>query len=172
MAGPFDGTEDTALWRRFRSAADEAPASAAAPDALLLAAYAENRLLPAQAEAVEDWLADHPEAISDIIAARQASETALPAAGDAVLERAQALVAEGDAQILSFPPKAPARRWQAMAAWSAMAASVLVTSLVGFTLGNDTYSNLAGTSAVTAVSQDLLDPPTGLFYSFDEDQST
>lgn len=171
MAGPMDGTESAALWQRFRSAARRQPESEAEPDPLLLAAYAENRLPPDQAEAVEDWLATHPDAISDLLAARQADETASPAPSDAILKRAMRLVAAGDASILPFPGRRSAPRLRVMATWGAMAASILVTSLVGFALGNDTYSYLTSAPA-PAVSQDLLDPPTGLFYGFDEDQST
>jgi hypothetical protein len=168
MAGPMDRTDEAALWQRWRSAAAHDRADAVEPDAMLLAAYAEGRLTGGLAEAVEDWLAAHPEAIEDIRAARQAEDAPVPAADAAMLERAVALVQPGSAEILSLPP---ALRWRVMASWGAMAASLLVASLVGFALGNDTYLNLSNSSA-PALGLELIDPPTGLFYGFDEDPST
>lgn len=172
MAGPIDRTDEAALWRRWRSAAGSGMAAMAEPDPLLLAAYAEQRLAPEAAEAIEDWLAAHPEAIADILAARQAGDdTALPAP-QSVLARAEALVTADDGQVVAFRrPTVPRQAgWGAAMRWGAMAASLLVTSLVGFTLGNDTYANLASTSSRT-VMQELLDPPAGLFV-LDEDQNT
>lgn len=165
MAGPRDRTDEAALWRRWRSAAASGSAEAAEPDALLLAAYAENRL---PAEAVEDWLAANPDGATDILAARRAAHEPLPEASPAVAVRAMALVSDGDAQILAF--RRPVRRpvgWRAALAWGGIAASLLVTSLVGFTLGSDAYVNFArGTP--TSLSRELLDPPSGLFQGGEE----
>jgi len=49
-----------------------------------------------------------------------------------------------------------------------MAASLVVTSLVGFNLGMDTYNGIAATTRADG-AQDLLDPPIGLFNSLEED---
>ena len=88
------------------------------------------------------------------------------------LARAAALVAPGDAQVLTF--RRPAGRmanWRAAALWSGMAASLVVTSLIGFSLGNSAYLTLAG-GASRGFGQELFDPPTGLFNNLDEEPST
>jgi len=160
MAGPRDRTDEAALWRGWRSASASVDAAGAEPDALLLAAYAEDRLPEQAVEAIENWLAAHPEGVAD--------------ASPAVVARAAALVAEGDAQVLPFRRPRPVGRmasWRAAALWSGMAASLLVTSLIGFTLGNSAYLTLAG-GASPAFGQELFDPPTGLFNSLDEEPST
>ena len=172
MAGSRDTMDEAALWRRWRSAAASAMTAGAEPNPLVLAAYAENRLPPHAVEAVEDWLAAHPEALQDVLAARQAAREALPAASPAVLARAAALVVEGNAQVLPF--RHPATRvtsWRGAIAWGALAASLLVTSLVGFTLGSDAYVSLARSTS-PALGHELLDPPMGLFHSLDEESST
>jgi hypothetical protein len=166
MAESQDRTEEAALWRRWRSAA--APGAVAALDPLLLAAYAEDRLGGAELDAVEEWLTAHPMLADDILAARRAAQAALPETPPAMAARAAALVREAGVQILAF--RRPAPRWRTAAAWGGMAASLMVTSLVGFTLGNDAYVSFAG-SAPATLSQELLDPPTGLFNSPDEDSA-
>jgi hypothetical protein len=172
MAGPNDRTDEAALWRRWRSAAASGAAAAVEPDALLLAAYAEDRLPEAASGTIEEWLATHPETVSDILAARRAARAEGLAASDAVIAAATALVVAGDAQVLTFPPPAARRaRWRAAAMWSGLAASLVVTSMIGFTLGNSAYLSLAG-STTSALGQDLFDPPTGLFNSLDEDPNT
>jgi hypothetical protein len=172
MAGPGDRMDEAALWRRWRSASALVNAAGAEPDALLLAAYAENRLPEQAAEAVEDWLADHPETASDVLAARRVAHAETPAASPAVMARAASLVAAGEAQVVTFrrPPSRMAS-WRAAAMWSGMAASLVVTSLIGFTLGNSAYVSLVGGGS-PAFGQELFDPPTGLFNSLDEEPST
>ena len=167
MAGPQDRTEEAALWRRWRSAAG--PGTVVEPDPLLLAAYVENRLDPAEIDVVEEWLAAHPALIEDISAARRAAQAALPESPPTVVTRATALLRHGDAQVLAF--RRPTPRWRTAAAWGSMAASLVIAGFVGFTLGTDVYGNLAGTAAGT-LSQELLDPPTGLFNAPDEDSAT
>jgi hypothetical protein len=166
MAGSQDRTEEAALWRRWRSAA--APGPAADPDPLLLAAYVENRLGAADLDTVEEWLAADPALLEDSLAARRAAQAALPEASPAIIARASALVRSSEVGVVAF--RRPVQRWRAMAAWGGMAASLVVTSLVGFTLGTSTYGNFAGSSLAT-LSQELLDPPTGLFNILDEDSA-
>src|SRR6266849_305 len=128
MAGPRDRTDEAALWRGWRSASASVDAAGAEADAL---------------------------------AARRAAHTETLAASPAVVARAAALVAEGDAQVLPFRRPRPVGRmasWRAAALWSGMAASLLVTSLIGFTLGNSAYLTLAG-GASPAFGQELFDPP-------------
>jgi hypothetical protein len=144
----------------------------AEPDALLLAAYAEGRLSEQAAEPAEDWLAAHLETLSDIVAARLAAGADSPAAAPALVERAMALVVAGSDQILPFRQPAGRRSsWRTAALWSGVAASLLVTSMIGFTLGSSTYLSL-NDSATPAFGQELFDPPTGLFNSLDEESST
>jgi hypothetical protein len=171
MAEPMDSSEQAALWRRWRRAASAwGGAAGPEPDELMLAAYAEDRLSPAEIEAVEDWLALNPHAAEDIVAARRLSGAALPPATDAVVARATALVG-GGAAILPFRQGAAAQpRWRRTAAWGAVAASIVAASLVGFATGNSTYMTLAGGST-PSLGQELLDPPTGLFNAADEDSN-
>lgn len=169
MAEPMDSSEQAALWRRWRRGASASGGAAGAePDELTLAAYAEDRLSPEEVEAVEDWLASNPHAGEDIAAARlAASAVALPAASESVIARAAALVG---GNVVPFPQRGAPPRWRRTAAWSAMAASIVAASLVGFATGNSTYMTLAGGSTPN-LGQELLDPPTGLFNAADEDPS-
>ncbi len=170
MAGPMDSADEAGLWRRWRSAADDGLAHGTGPDALALAAHAEDRLAPEATAAVAAWLADNPQAAQDVLAARQVRDGALPPAPEAIVARAAALVG-GDAQVLAFRPRTSRpRRWRGAVGWGAIAASVLVASLAGFATGNDTFATLAG-RANASLSQELLDPPTGLFNGADEDSS-
>ena len=172
MAGPDDRTDEAALWRRWRSASVSGAVAAFEPDAVLLAAYAEDRLPEAMTGTIDDWLAAHPEMMSDILAARRAARGEAAAASEAVIARAAALVVAGDAQILTFPPSTARRAsWRTAAIWSGLAASLVVTSMIGFTLGSSAYLSLAG-GATPALGQELFDPPTGLFNSLDEDPNT
>lgn len=171
MAGPSDRTDEAALWRRWRSAAASGAANGVEPNALVLAEYAEGRLPEAVSGTIEDWLAARPEAMSDILAARRVAGSDLPVASDAVIARATALVTAGDAQIVTFPQPARRANWRTAAVWSGVAASLVVTSMIGFTLGNSAYLSLAG-SPTPALGQELFDPPTGLFNSLDEDPNT
>ncbi len=170
MAEPMDGTDDLALWRRWRSAGSGGM-TGPAPDPLLLAAYAEDRLTPDATASVEAWLAGNPDAVEDLLAARKAASAGLPEASEAVVARAMALVDAGDAEILSFPPpQARPRRWRLMVARGGIAASLLIASLIGFAMGNDAYVNVASLASLGS-TQDLIDPPGGLFTSFDEEPS-
>lgn len=172
MPGPLDRQDDAAIWRRWRSAAAMG-AVPAEPDALVLAAYAEGRLAEADAEAIEDWLALNPAAAEDIVQARRAEEVSHPAASMAVIARAAALVGAA-AEVLAFRRPTPSRRsWRSAASWGAMAASLVMAIVLGYTVGHDAgiYATLASGSA-TALGQELIDPPTGLFNGLDEDSNT
>src|SRR5215471_15573237 len=134
MTEPMDRAEENALWRHWRAAVVNAAGEAApAPDALLLAAYAEHRLSEVVAEEVEAWLALHPEAIEDVLAAADSKADVLAAVSEAAVARV------------------------------GVAASLLVASLVGFALGTDAYTSLINGDQSTALSQDLFDPPSGVF---------
>ncbi|HUZ75260.1 MAG TPA: hypothetical protein VMU87_19930 [Stellaceae bacterium] len=166
-----------ALWRRWCSQRQTAPRNGAAPGALWLAAYADGRLDETAIEAVEAWLADDPAALDDLIAARTALRAKFPAAPEAAIARAAALVGHADATVVPFRPRAVQHRaWRTAFAWSGIAASLLVTSLFGFTLGSNAYLDLtrqqsAQQAATDSVLPELLDPPTTLFPAM-EDSAT
>lgn len=133
MAEPQE-MSDKAVWRLARSQLTRP----SPPDALALAAYAEGRLPPVEAEAVEAWLAVEPEALADVEAARRAAAAPAPAAED-VAARARALVS-GHVVDLA------ARRanWRpAAASWGSLAAAVALVAVLGFELGSETYVELS-----------------------------
>ncbi|HEV2546357.1 MAG TPA: hypothetical protein VGU20_03395 [Stellaceae bacterium] len=166
MAGPMNSPEETALWQRWRLLAS-APAGEP-PDALTLAAYAEGRLGPAEMEAVEDWLSVDAELAADVASARNATLGPLPEVDARVIAPAVALVPADDGRVVPSRRPSTPLRWQSVVRWSAMAASILLASFVGFALGNDTYVSLAGYQPAI-FGQELLDPPSGLLTGFDED---
>lgn len=174
MAGPNDDSEAAAVWRRWRALAGEEDFSGdAAPDERVLAAYADGRLDAARREGVELWLAGHPATLDDILAARDAAAAILPEAPEAMVARAMALVAAPDPRVVPFPrPAARAPMWRATMAWGGMAACLVGTSLVGFSLGNDAYLSLETGHAPSPAAVDLLDPPGTLFPGFGEDLNT
>jgi anti-sigma factor RsiW len=112
-------TEGKALWARFK---------AAEPDPLTLAAYAEGRLDPAEAAAVERFLALDPEAAADVAAARAALAPMDEAAAGRVAARALPLVS---ARIIPFPV-----RVRRVAEAMAIAASLVLVAYAGFELGS------------------------------------
>lgn len=164
MAEPMNSPEETALWQRWRLLA-RAPAGEP-PDALMLAAYAEGRLGPTEMEAVEEWLCADADLAADIAIARSAMVGASPAVEESVVAHAAALVPAEDGRVVVL--RRPSTGWPGVVRWSAMAASILLASVVGFALGNDTYVSLAGYQPAV-FGQELLDPPSGLFSGFDED---
>ena len=176
MTEPMDRAEETALWRHWRTAVVNAAGEAApAPDPLLLAAYAEHRLSETDAEAVETWLALHPEAITDILAAGDSntSQRLVQQPPVDLLVRAMALVPGRDPKIVPFRRRtAPVPFWHIAAARVAVAASLLIVSLAGFALGTDAYTSLLSGDQTAALSQDLFDPPTSVFSSFGEESSS
>jgi hypothetical protein len=168
MTGPGDGTESVALWQRWRQGTPVA-AEGAAPDSLLLAAWADGRLDEAQAEPVDAWLADHPDALADLLAVQQTA-----VAPEALIERACALVPLLPGNVIPLRRAAPrAPLWLSAVRWGGLAASLVATSLIGFALGNNAYMKFASPPAASAEStlHELLDPPLNAF-SDDEDQAT
>jgi len=173
MTGLGDMAEGLALWRRWRS---RAPVAKGGIDdnALLLAAYVDGRLPAAKAEAVEEWLVDHPEALDDVIAARAAFAAAVVPPPEAIIARAQALVAAPTGGVVPLAAARTRRHgWRAAAAWSGLAASLLVTSLFGFALGSNAYGDLIGQPAAPeSTFHQLLDPPSQLFSMESEEPAT
>lgn len=155
---------DRTLYERLRP---HASAPGEAPDALdpmLLAAYLDGRLDEEDAAPLERLLAADPSALDDLIdctAAPVAPE--IPSA--AFIARAQGLVAgaPSGAAILPFAPRPAAPRpvMTAWAAWGAVAASLVLISLVGFNLGMQTERNFNGSTGI-GTSIDILDQSSGL----------
>jgi len=165
--GDMKSAELAALWRRFRTldrAAAPAKAVDEAPAALELAAYGEGRLDEVATERVEAWLAVHPEALDDVIAARGASDSV---ASPRAIDRAAALVTAepAGARIIPFRRPAAPYAWRVHLARVAVAASLVLTGLVGFTLGSEVYSNLFGSTE--SASSGLFDQSTGVFTAGD-----
>jgi len=174
MTGLGDKAEGMALWQRWRSRARAVAKGGLDDNATLLAAYVDGRLPTAKAEAIEEWLVDHPEALDDVIAARAAFAAAVAPAPDAIIARAQALVAApADGVVPLAPLRARRQGWRTAAAWSGLAASLLVTSLFGFALGSNAYVDLIGQpGAPESTFHQLLDPPSQLFSMEDEEPAT
>jgi anti-sigma factor RsiW len=169
MAGSGDRGDEAALWRRWRALSH----GASEPDTAWLAAYAEGRLDAVRGEAVEAWLAEHPEALDDLIAARDAAGAVAAIPSEAVIARALGLVATPGDKIVPFPRALPQRRnWRAAVAWSGLAASILIAGFFGFALTTSAQFDAIGQPAADSALRDLLDPPSGLFSGFDEDQAT
>jgi anti-sigma factor RsiW len=171
MSEPQDEiVQGRALWRQWMAAGGSSAASqSTAPviDALTLAAYAEGRLPPAERDIVDELLAEYPELAADVAVARQSAATS-GGSGDAlsgVIARACALVPASDDRVVAFRPKprGAGAGWRDTARWSALAASFLIVSYVGFSLGSDASLGLAGLTQSVASADDVLDPPIGLF---------
>jgi hypothetical protein len=150
---PFE--RDRALFAQWRAAAAEPMASA--PDALLLAAYAEGRLTEAEAAPVEAALAADPALLDTLLALRQPAEPAQPSTMS--IQAAQALVAgQSDPVVVPFRRRAAGLgRFSGGLAWAAVAASLLLVSMVGFDLGVRTEHVVNATASADSPS-DLLDP--------------
>ena len=166
MAGSMNSSEERTLWQRWRIRAAAPPGEP--PDALTLAAYAEGRLGPAEMESVEEWLSADAEMAADVAVARGAALGPLLEADAAILARAGALVAAETERVVPLRHAGPPPGWHGVVRWSAMAASILVASIVGFALGNDTYVSLASYQPAI-FGQELLDPPSSFLGGFEED---
>ena len=166
-SGNDNRAEEAALWRRFRALERKSGLKVRdLGDPLTLAAYAEGRLGTKAAEAVESFLASKPEIIGDILAARAAVQATAPVASEAMIARAVDLVAPRAAKALDRrvmrlrPAPAQTAGWRMTASRFAIAASLVVTGLVGFALGSDTYGNFMQ-SRIESAAPDLFDQPAG-----------
>jgi anti-sigma factor RsiW len=167
MVGLGEG-EDPVLWRQWQA---QSGAEALRPDALSMAAYAEGRLDETEAETVENWLAAHPEALSDVVAARVAMQQPPSIAHEAIVAKACALVAGIDEGAKVVPLRRTASGWRHALAWSSIAASLVAASLVGFAMGSDAYQSLSNAQISESTPPDTLAPSTPDFY-FNDDSST
>jgi len=161
----MESADLAALWRRFH-ALDRIERDQAVDDAdvaLDLAAYADGRLSEAAAEPIETWLAAHPEALDDVVAARSPRNATVP---QRIVDRAASLVAgdSSDGRVVPFHPSPASRSWRVHVARVAVAACLVLTGLAGFTLGSGAYDNLFSS---TSASGDTVDQPTSFFSTED-----
>ena len=150
---PFE--PDRQLFEQWRS--HSAGAAVERPDMLTLAAYLEGRLDEDAAEAVEAALAADSALLDQVLDLRQPIEPESPP--PAVLVRAQALVGTSS-NIVPLRRAARSPRVAPWAAWGAVAASLVLVSMVGFNLGISTEQDFGGTAGVASSSEALGD----LFY--------
>jgi hypothetical protein len=163
---------EAALWRRWRDAQAGAGEAAAEPDALTLAAYAEDRLgrpgsdpeIDPAIAAVEAWLLDRPEALDDLVAARAAQESDADAA---LIARSQSLIARPSGNVVALRPARPA--WQNAMAWSGIAASLVAAVLIGFSFGTDEAVDLSDAAQTPVLEQALTGPASIILAPDDED---
>ncbi|HEY5208353.1 MAG TPA: hypothetical protein VIJ42_02790 [Stellaceae bacterium] len=180
MSGGNEFTE-AAIWRRWRDGQAGAGRTADEPDALTLAAYAAGRLGrgtgdpetdPALA-AIEAWLAEHPDSLDDIGAARAAPDDGIFGdASAATIARAQSLIVQPQANIV--PLRRTRSGWRGAAAWSGIAASLIAASLVGFSIGIDDGLVTGGSSQGQGqlLEQALIGPSAPILSADDEDSGT
>ena len=147
--------EDRALYEQWRSHESIEAGPDAALDPLLLAAYLEGRLDETGAAALDALFAADPSALDDLLDLRNAPLVPeIPSA--AFIRGAQALV-PAPATVLPFRPRAATpRRVSPWAAWGAVAASLVLISMVGFDLGMQTERNFDEGTGL-GVSIDILD---------------
>ncbi len=165
------GSTDRRLWQRWQALGGEP--RAVEPDALSLAAYAEARLV--EAEAVETWLATAPEALADIVAARAINRRPPRLVFQHILGNACSLVPEATAPRASaaiVPLRARRPQWRTALAWSSIAASLVCASMIGFSMGSDAYANLSQTHTADTASPDNLEAPASLDSYFSDDTGT
>jgi hypothetical protein len=165
---------DAALWRRWREGQAASGEAAAEPDALVLAAYAENRLGrpgidpeddPAIA-AVEAWFVDCPAALDDVVAARS---SVAGSASAALVARAQSLIAQPDEKVWPLPLVSARPSWRSAAAWSGIAASMIVAVLIGFQLGRYNIMDLPDSGQNPSIEQAVIGTPGTILATDDED---
>ena len=142
------------LWRRYRSDQEGLSGSQGIvdrPDSLILAAYLDGTLSEAERERLESHLAQAPDDLELVLAARNALADGAGPAPDTLVARACALVPE-----VASPMGNPLYRlsksvvelrggggrfWQPVA-WSGAAAAVLLACTIGFQLGQSGYAGV------------------------------
>lgn len=149
---------DRTLYERWQSRESVPADTDAELDPMVLAAYLEGRLSEDESVPLERLLSTDPAALDDLIACDPVTPE-IPSA--AFISQAQALV--GTATVLPFAPReAPPRRvMTAWAAWGAVAASLVLISLVGFSLGMQTERNFNGSIGL-GTSIDIIDQSSSL----------
>ncbi len=156
---PFE--MDRALFERWRSHESDPADAPADAEPLLLAAYLDGRLDEAGAAPLERLFAAAPHALDDFLELR-ADPVVPEIVSAAFLGRAQALVSPPAATVLPFARRpAPPPRATAWAAWGAVAASLVLISLVGFDVGMQAERNINGAPDASSTI-DIFDQSNGL----------
>jgi hypothetical protein len=152
---PFE--PDRTLFERWRSL-PSAPA-AAPPDTMTLAAYLDGRLDESGSAAIEAALAADPKLLDALLDLRQ--PLAAEPVPDGFVARARALVDAPPAKVVPFRPRRTSGM-SALAAWGAMAAGLVLVSLVGFDLGVRTEQSFSTPGLASESPTDLFYQPSTL----------
>jgi anti-sigma factor RsiW len=169
-----DPLSDHALWQRCRQI--DVPEDEAARY-LDLAAFAERRLDPDDEERVAAWLADDPEAGSDVRAARALDRIEASAAEvERVIARACALVPDADpvpGKVIPFARRG-GRVARVVAEWGSIAAAIALAGWLGFAMGSGTSLalNEPRQQRNTISLPELFDPPPAFLRDLGEDLRT
>jgi len=150
--------EDRALFAEWRRVL---PPVAEMPAAMMLAAYAENRLDEAAAAEVEWALVADSSLIDDVLAARH-PDPVLQVTPE-IFRRAEAAHRQAQgATIIRFAPRGrpPLTGMRGVIAWGAVAATVVLVSCMGFDLGIEVQQAIEGTANATPVDI-FADPNAG-----------
>jgi anti-sigma factor RsiW len=166
-AGP-PGSSDRELW--FRAQATETR-----PDEtellLDLAAFADG-LLDDEGEArVAALIAGDSAAAEDVAAARSLAGVDLDPVDKQILAQAAALVGASGATalVIAFPIRPElARPWYAPAAWSGVAAAIVLAGWLGFDLGSGFATYTTARSGDDVSASELFDPAPLLLRDFTE----
>lgn len=167
------------LWQRCRTI----DVTENEPERFLdLAALADGRLEDEEHNRVAALVAADPIATSDIAAAAALARSGpgTPAAREAIIRRAIALLDEPSAQryVIPFPRRLSARHFlQGVAQWGSLAAAVVVASWLGFMMGSGVSLTLSQPGQSSQISDEsflpeLLDPSTGFLRDFVGGQQT
>ncbi len=156
-------------WRAAELRAAAAGGDVRRPSAMELASYADRTLDDVRKEAVEAAMAGSPHLLREMLALRRGG---LPEhASEKFLDRARQLVpseapARRGADIVKLAPPRKPRRYGlelgGIVTWGALAASILIVSMLGFNIGMATQQAIEQVPGAAAV--DLLeqaDPVVG-----------
>lgn len=165
---------DKAIWQYCRAAEAEPDEAERMLD---LAGFVDARLDPDEHDRVAALLMADIEAAGDIAATRALAAAPHPAANEAVVARAAALVTAAPApalsrgQVVPFRPRPrPVQSLFTVARWGTLAAAVAVACWLGFALGSD------ASVALSQINQsndenfmgDLVDPSGGVLRSISD----
>jgi anti-sigma factor RsiW len=171
--GPEQGPNpaDRRLWQRCRTidaAEDEAARF------LDLAAYADGLLDIEEQERVDAFLAAHPEAATDVRAARALAGTERTLAGfERIIARACAISPDTNSvsgKVVPLAPRQGRRLLQVFAQCGSLAAAIALAGWLGFAMGSDTSLALSDhrQTTDTGLLPELSDPGTGLLRDLGE----
>lgn len=164
-------SSDKAIWQ-YCQTTDIEPDEA---ERLLdLAGFVDARLDPDEHDRVAAHLMADIEAAGDIAAARALAAAPQAPADEALIARAVALVAapaETRGEVVPFRRLTrPARGVLFVARWGSLAAAIVMTSWLGFSLGSNTSVALSQIRQPTDESfiGDLVDPSGGVLHSISD----